>query len=225
MSIEKEVFKRCKIDFEKLLSYGFLNENDDYIYSKNIMNDNFRVDIIVTKDGRIAGTVLDLSLYEEYTNFRIESLVGEFVAKVREEFENILWDIKNSCTTTEYFLSGQANRISHLIIQKYDDKPEFLWKKYPGYGIYRNTSNEKWYALIMNISIGKISQGDYEVEIINVKLNEEKIKKLLKQKGFYQAYHMNKKNWISIILDNTLSDDEIMSYIEESHRFTEMTDR
>ena len=77
----------------------------------------------------------------------------------------------------------------------------------------------------MNISIGKISQGDYEVEIINVKLNEEKIKKLLKQKGFYQAYHMNKKNWISIILDNTLSDDEIMSYIEESHRFTEMTDR
>lgn len=36
---------------------------------------------------------------------------------------------------------------------------------------------------------------------------------------------MNKKNWISIILDNTLSDDEIMSYIEESHRFTEMTDR
>ncbi|OUP50546.1 MmcQ/YjbR family DNA-binding protein [Lachnoclostridium sp. An181] len=225
MSIEKEVFKRCKIDFEKLLSYGFSNENGDYIYSKNIMNDNFRVDIIVTKDGRIAGTVLDLSLYEEYTNFRIESLVGEFVAKVREEFENILWDIKNSCTTTEYFLSGQANRISHLIIQKYDDKPEFLWKKYPGYGIYRNTSNEKWYALIMNISIGKISQGDYEVEIINVKLNEEKIKKLLKQKGFYQAYHMNKKNWISIILDNTLSDDEIMSYIEESHRFTEMTDR
>ena len=77
----------------------------------------------------------------------------------------------------------------------------------------------------MNISIGKISQGDYEVEIINVKLNEEKIKKLLKQKGFYQAYHMNKKNWISIILDNTLSDDEIMSYIEVSHRFTEMTDR
>ena len=77
----------------------------------------------------------------------------------------------------------------------------------------------------MNISIGKISQGDYEVEIINVKLNEEKIKKLLKQKGFYQAYHMNKKNWISIILDNTLSDDEIMTYIEESHRFTEMTDR
>ena len=61
MSIEKEVFKRCKIDFEKLLSYGFSNENDDYIYSKNIMNDNFRVDIIVTKDGRIAGTVLDLS--------------------------------------------------------------------------------------------------------------------------------------------------------------------
>ena len=58
------------------------------------------------------------------------------------------------------------------------------------------------------------------MEIINVKLEEEKIKQLLNKQGFYPAYHMNKKSWISIVLDDTINDDEIMDYINESYQFT-----
>ena len=56
---------------------------------------------------------------------------------------------------------------------------------------------------------------------MNIKLLPEKITELLKRKGFYPAYHMNKKNWITIILDETLEDEEIMGYIRKSHQFTE----
>lgn len=34
---------------------------------------------------------------------------------------------------------------------------------------------------------------------------------------------MNKDNWISIILDESISDEEIISYLNESHKFTEKT--
>lgn len=222
MNIEGEIFKKSSIVYEKLVSYGFKKQNGSYLLSKNILDDQFRVDIKIPKEtGLIEGKIYDLSFNEEYTNYRIESQNGEFVNRVREEFIKILNDIKDNCTTTKYFITNQANRIADKVNKKYGDKPEFAWTKFPGYGIFRNSRNAKWYALIMNINKSKIDKGNEEVEIINVKLDENEVKTLLKRKGFYKAYHMNKENWISIILDDSIEDEEIVKYIEESHKYTE----
>ena len=35
--IEKEIFKKAKIDLNKFLEYGFKLENNKYCYSKNIL--------------------------------------------------------------------------------------------------------------------------------------------------------------------------------------------
>ena len=43
------------------------------------------------------------------------------------------------------------------------------------------------------------------------------IKELINIDGFYKAYHMNKKSWISIILDNTLDNEIIYSLIDQSY--------
>ena len=69
----------------------------------------------------------------------------------------------------------------------------------------------------MNLDLSKIDKGSGEVEILNIKLNEEMNKNLLKRKGFYKAYHMNKKDWITIILNDTLSDAEIIKLLDESY--------
>ena len=221
MNIENEIFKRLDINFKKLEDYGFIKEDNIYKYSKVFM-DNLRADIEVDKNGKVSGKVYDLSIADEYTNFRIESQIGEFVSKVREEYKKVLKNIADSCFENLYFITDQANRITNLIIETYNDKPEFAWEKFPGYGIFRNPNNEKWYGLIMNIDKSKIDKkGSGEIEVINVKLDEEKIPNLLTKKGFYPSYHMNKKNWITIILDDTLTDEEIMEYIKESHKYTE----
>ena len=47
------------------------------------------------------------------------------------------------------------------------------------------------------------------------------VDKLLSTKGFYEAYHMNKKNWISIILDETLDDEIIKKLICDSYDIVE----
>lgn len=43
--------------------------------------------------------------------------------------------------------------------------------------------------------------GDGEVDILNVKSDPMLIGSYRTQKGFFPAYHMNKENWISILLD------------------------
>lgn len=225
MKIEDEIFKKSEIDYDKLIPYGFKCENGKYVYSKKIMNNTFQVYITVIDKARVDGKIIDLEFGDEYTNYRLEGEVGEFVGRVREEFENILNDIKNKCAITKYFATEQANRIASLIKENYGDIPEFLWEKFPGYGVFRNSCNRKWYAAIMNINRNKIdSSEDDEVEIIDVKVDEDKISDILNKKGIYKGYHMNKDNWVSIILDDTLSDEEIMYYIEKSHEYTDMPD-
>ena len=69
----------------------------------------------------------------------------------------------------------------------------------------------------MYIDVSKIDNGVGKVEVINIKLGREKIQKLLNNKGFYPAYHMNKKDWITIILNDTLKDNDIIALIDEPY--------
>ena len=220
LNIENEVFKRSNVDFKKMEKYGFKKENNKYIFEKNFLNNNFKAIIMINDKGIVSGKVMDLQVDEEYTNIRTE-MSGEFVNKVREEYKCILQDVKNNCFEAKFFLYNQTNKISKYIKDKYNVEPEFLWKKYPFFGIFRNKNNDKWFALITNVDKSKIDNGSGEVELLNIKLDEDKIKLLLRKKGFYKAYHMNKINWISIILNDTLSDEEIYSLIDDSYDLIE----
>lgn len=54
------------------------------------------------------------------------------------------------------------------------------------------------------------------VDVINIKINPLKLQELLLNPSIYLAYHMSHQKWISIVLDDTLSDDMLMSLISES---------
>jgi len=221
VTIEEEVFRKTKIDFDKISEYGFKKEKTLYKYSKNIMNDTFRVDIEIDNCGIVKGKVYDLSFGDEYTNFRLKDSIGSFVGQVRDEFKNLLKDIRSGCFTREAFIYEQSNRITDEIKKKYGNEPEFEWEKFPGYATFRNRDSKKWYGIIMNLDKSKLEENSTgEVEIIDIKLEPNEIENLLKQDGFYPAYHMNKKNWITIILNNTISDEDIMSLIEKSYSYT-----
>lgn len=217
MDIEREIFSKTIVDFNKLIDYGFRQENDIYKYSKKFLNDNFQADIIIDKTGQVFGKVYDLEFNLEYTNIRILNNNLGFVNIVREEYKSILKDICEKCFEKEYFSSMQARRITKYIINKYGDKPEFLWEKFKDYGIFRNKNNNKWYAIIMKIDKSKISNESGEIEILDIKVSEDTLKALLKEKGFYEGYHMNKKNWLTIILDDTITDSQIFNLIDDSY--------
>lgn len=57
-------------------------------------------------------------------------------------------------------------------------------------------------------------------DIINVKIPPAKGDELRQIPGIYPAYHMNHKTWISVVLDDTLSDESIMDFIDTSYQLT-----
>ena len=216
MNIEKEIFERCVILSDKLIEYGFIKENAILIYSKKILNDSF--EIIIEYNNKIEGRIVDLSFNEEYTNYRVNRC-GGFAQTVKDEFISVLLDIKEKCCVNNTYVSNQANNINKYICDKYMIKPEFPWEKTPYVGVYKN-DKRKWFAIIMDIPYNKVNkESDKQniVEIMNVKIEPDKLSDLLKINGIYEAYHMNKKNWISITLDGTLDDNMIFNLIDNSY--------
>lgn len=225
MSIESEVFKRYKISTDKLISYGFKLDNGIYKYSKFFLSGSFRADIEIDNNLNITGKVIERALDEEYTNFRVESISGDFANSVKENYIAILNDIANICFDRQNFILAQTNRISKKICEKYSVKAEYLWDAYPNFAVYRNIRSKKWFSIIMNVDKGKIVKGQSgEIEVINVKL-DEKVPEYIKVDGIYSAYHLSKKNWISIILDDTLDDDYILKLIDISFNKSDLTNK
>ena len=221
MTIEQNIFKRAMVDLTKLAGYGFEKSADKWIYRKIFMDGDFEAVVKIDKNGNIFGDVYETDSHDVYFPLRVESMEAGFVGEVRLEYEKILQDIRANCCLINYFVYPQANRLAQKIHEKYGNNPCFPWKKFNDYGVFRNPDNNKWYALIMNLDFAKIDKTRCgETEVVNLKLTENKILALIKRKGFYPAYHMNKKNWITIILDDSVADDLLFQLLDESHTFT-----
>lgn len=72
--------------------------------------------------------------------------------------------------------------------------------------IFRHKHNRKWFALIMQVSSDKItgfkSNGKVKkLDILDIKTDPLIRGDLLKKKGVYVAYHMNKVHWLTINLE------------------------
>ena len=216
MTIEEEVFSRYLIQPEKLLFYGFEPDGQALVYEKMLPEENFR--ICLRFDGEIRGKILDLAIGEEYTNFRVESSTG-FGAEIRQKYTALLEDIRDKCFRNQYFRSAQGRRISDCIFEKYHSVPEFLWPNIPSYAAFRRSGSKKWFAVIGSVPRRKVdpaSSPERDVEVINVKVDSAEIKEILSRDGYYPAFHMNKICWVPIILDDTLSDEEIRERVSDS---------
>lgn len=93
----------------------------------------------------------------------------------------------------------------------YHSMPEYLWEKYPDYAVLRHNDNNKWYAIIMNVPKGKLSlDGTEKVDIMDIKCEPEMTGSLQMAEGIFAGYHMNKRNWVSVLLNGSI--DERMVY-------------
>lgn len=210
-------FKHKNLNTNKLLEYGFKFVNNEYIYTKNILNNEFII-FIAVKDNVINSKIIDNFSQEEYLLVDIESSNGKFVGKIREEYEKVLNDIIKKCTVKEIYYNKQTKEVIKYLKKTYKSNLEFLWKKYPNYSVARNSNTKKWYCVIMTIEKRKLGiDSDEEVEVLNLRYNSSEIEKIIDNKTFFPGWHMSKKNWITLILDNSIDINIIYSLIDNSY--------
>ena len=208
------------IDNKKLLNYGFKMYDNKYMYSEKICNNQFEM-IVEIKDNLVTSKLIDLLNEEEYVLVDVQDSIGEFVGKVRQQYEERLDDIINNCTEKEVFKQKQTKQIIKYIKEKYEDELEFLWEKYDDVAIWRNKQNNKWYGLLMVITEDKLGiNSNKKVEVLDIRYQKEESQKIVDNKKIFHGYHMNKKSWITIKLDNTVETKRIKELIDNSYNLS-----
>lgn len=214
-----ELFQRREINPAKLLQFGFCKENKNYTYSTNIMDGQFQMTMTIAKDGAIQTRLVELETDEEYVLHRTVEAYGPFVGAVRTEYEKVLCGISETCFELNVFKNDYAKEVIQYVRDTYQDELEFLWPRTPNNAIWRRKDTGKWYCALLVLSRRKLGlDSDETIEILDLRAPVEEIKTLVDGKKFFPGYHMNKKHWITICLDGSVSMDEIKTYIETSYQ-------
>ena len=209
--IIKELNKR-RIISDKLLTYGFIKNNNKYTYEQLI--DDFK--LIVEYDHTLKRKLIDVNTGDEYILIDTNNTLGRYASSIKESVDNIIDDIIKNCTEKELYIFEQTKDLINYIKKTYKDIPDNPWEDENM--VIRHANNKKWYGLIMTIDKSKVTDGNGLIEVLNVKINNPD--SIIDNKRIFPAYHMTKKSWITIILDGRLSNDEVFSLIDISYDLT-----
>ena len=111
--------------------------------------------------------------------------------------------------------------VTAYIFETYGTEPDHPFKMDDVSCVFRHIDNRKWFALTMNIpyrTLGMARAGN--VDILNIKCESILIGSLRGKPGILPAYHMNKDNWITLLLDGSAERSDIEALLAMSYELT-----
>lgn len=119
--------------------------------------------------------------------------------------------------------SSMREKVLAFAEERFGTKPEYLWRRFPNCAVLR-ADNDKWYAVIMDVDGRKVGLDEAgKIDIMSVKCSPMMAGSLTAMKGIVPAYHMNKENWISVLLDGSVNLEQIGSLLEMSRELAGMS--
>lgn len=206
-------------DIELLLQFGFEKKGAKYYYFRQILEGTFELRILVNENGVPEWDVWDLAIGEIYPLVKISTVSGAFVGKVRLAVEEVFQEIIAKCGKADVFKSRYAKLIEQYVLEKYNDKFEYLWEKFPDNAVFRRCDNQKWYGAVLTVAKNKLGlRGEGKIEVLDLRGEPEEIAQLVDGEIYFSGYHMNKKHWFTVCLDGTVDIEEIYKRIDVSYQ-------
>ena len=211
------IIKNKTANEDKLIQYGFEAVGGKYVYVTEIVDGQLRLTVTVD-GGELATEVYDVAAEDEYTLHLVAGAVGGFVGRVRTELEQVLADIETQCYDVDVFKEDYTKKIIQYAKEKYGDEAEYLWEDLPNAAIIRRKDNRKWYVLLMTVLPKRLGlKGDEPIEIVDLRFDTDELPNKIDNERFFAGYHMNKKHWITILLDGSVALNEILGYVDKSY--------
>ena len=211
------LLEQYDIDCKRAIAYGFSRTEAGLELKKELPGVGlYAVFVIAGKSFEV--NVFDADTDEEYLPFNVLDNITGFVTGIREQVEDLVQEIKEKCLLN----SNMKLRLMEYCERKFGTEPEAPWEDSPDAYTFKTAKRNKWYALFMTIpykSLGLVAKGT--LDVVNIKLPPAKVLDLIDRVHFYPAYHMNKKHWITIVLDKEVDEPLVQQLLEESYGLVE----
>ena len=209
------LYKEHKLNIEpnSLLKRGFVLINGKYIYERSL-DDTFLIRISI--DQRLHDEVFDVSTNEPYTLYKLSALSSGFAYSMKQNVESIIEELFPELRQEDPFSTPSFRYLEDAMIASYSEPSDNPFEE-DDIRIFRLKQNRKWYGLAMKIPAKKLGfDGDNEIFGLCVRVEKGCAERYINHQVVFPAYHMNKKNWVNLILDGRMSDDEVLDYLRRS---------
>lgn len=109
-------------------------------------------------------------------------------------------------------------------LERYGDVPSHPFANYPEIAVLRHGTDGKWYALFSDVPAEKFgidqATSGKTISVVNLKCNPDDSPALCMQADIFPAWHMNKKHWISVLLDRSAPLPLVEELLETSFMLT-----
>lgn len=108
-------------------------------------------------------------------------------------------------------------QLDELILTRYEAESDHSFEDDRSVTVFKQSDNKKWFAATKNIgcrSVGVVRSG--RIDIVNLRLSPRDITSLRTREGFRPAWRMNQNAWITILLDGSVPDEEVLRCLDTS---------
>ena len=211
------IFKNKSANVDKLVKYGFQLVGGRYVYQTAIIDEQFQMTVTVD-GGEVSAELYDMTAEDVYTLHLALGAVGAFVGRVRAEYEQVLRDIEQNCFELDVFKQDYTRELIQFAKEKYGDEPEYLWADLPDAAVIRRKDTKKWYVLLMTVLPKRLGlKGEEPIEIVDLRFDVDELPLKIDGERYFAGYHMNKKHWITVLLDGSVPLAEILDCVDKSY--------
>lgn len=216
----ERVFEGRKLCEEKLLPFGCVRVEHGFLYRTDLMNGLLRMELELHEDGSVNVMVYGAGGLEGERAPLAPRMADRLQDRaLRREYEEELWHVAECCFEPDFFKVGCARSLVAHVWETYGDELEFLWRRSPGSAVVRRKDTAKWYAVFLVVPRLKLGGHSKEkVDILNLRVCPGELDGLVDNHSRFPAYHMNKKNWVSLCLDGSVPFGELAARLETSYR-------
>ena len=115
----------------------------------------------------------------------------------------------------------RREELLRLVEARYGVAADYPFARDGESAVLRHPAGGKWFALLMTVPRARLGlPGEGRADVLNVKADPLLVASLRGEPGFLPAYHMNKSNWVTLLLDGSLPEEEIIRLLELSYDLT-----
>ena len=204
-------FPDAPADESKLLALGFLPQKGGaWLLQKQAETAGFSITYRV-EGNSCRVDVTDTDSGWEYDLFNVPSSGGVVVSALRGEVEAFLARVGAAC----FGVRPHRAEVLRYCRETYGTEADYPFQDSAAQ-VFRKPSG-KWYGLLMEIPAEKLDHRKRgNVDVLNLKATAERIANPDFQ-FIFPAWHMNRKHWISVLLDSAIPPDLLHTLIDESY--------